>query len=142
MAKILVVDDDPEFGTMLVRMLGRAGHSVRLTRRGRDVIDHAAARGFDLLLTDIFMPDIEGLELIRWLRRNQPGLGIIAMSGGALRLSGYDPLRNAAVFGADAVIAKPFEPEALADAVATVLAQRSSSAAAPAAQAGNASVAC
>lgn len=122
MANILVVDDDPEFAAMLSRMLRRMGHDVRLTPRGRDVVARDAAAGADLLLTDIFMPDIEGLELIRWVRRNRSGLKVIAMSGGGTLFPGFDPLRNAATLGADAVLAKPFEPPALHDAVARALA--------------------
>lgn len=121
MARILVVEDEPEFGAMLERMLRRRGHAVRLTQRGRDVTEGAAAAGFDLLLTDIFMPDIEGLELIRWVRRNHPGLKVIAMSGGTVLLPGFDPLHNAQAFGADWALAKPFEPEALDAALDALL---------------------
>lgn len=134
MAQILVVEDDPEFGTMLSHMLRRRGHAVRLTARAHDVIARDAAAGAELLLTDIFMPDIEGLELIRWVRRNHPGLKVIAMSGGAALLRGFDPLRNAEAFGADGALAKPFEPTTL-----HALIDRTLAAATPAAQARSAS---
>lgn len=65
----------------------------------------------DLVLCDIFMPEMEGMETIQELRNGSPAQPIVAMSGGAGRVSGKNVLQDALLFGATAVLATPFEPE-------------------------------
>lgn len=94
--------------SMLARALTRAGFVVLEASNGRDGRRIAAASPVDLLVTDIIMPGEEGIETILHLRKSQPGLRIIAMSGGGrLRKEGY--LDLAAACGAHGVLGKPFD---------------------------------
>jgi two-component system response regulator (stage 0 sporulation protein F) len=120
MAKILLVDDDETFRSMLRRTLQRAGHTVVEADDGAAAIrtlDHVAA---DLVLTDILMPGVEGIETIRTLRRNHPHLKVIAMSGGG-RMTPAGYLDPAKAFGAVGVLSKPFDNDALFAAIAAAL---------------------
>ncbi len=77
-------------------------------------------QNYDLLITDLLMPDRDGLELIREARRDYPRMRIIAMSGGG-RVGHEQYLRLAKGMGADAILAKPFLPDDLCSTVDTVL---------------------
>lgn len=107
--RILVVDDD-----ILVRMVAsealiHGGYEVELAEGGREALAKLEAGDFDLVVTDVLMPDIDGLELTREVRRRWPLTPIIAISSGGRLDSGYYlPLANA--FGAAAVMAKPLRP--------------------------------
>jgi CheY-like chemotaxis protein len=108
MARILVTDDEPCFLRILDRVLSDAGHQVVLAGTGREAQRQLDCEGdFDLLLTDIFMPEGDGLELIQSVRRSYPALPVIAMSGGGLN-GKLDYLSYAHHFGADALLRKPF----------------------------------
>ena len=82
MAKILVIEDDSSFRNVLVQMLARAGYEVRQAGDGNQAVEVCASFDPDLVLTDIIMPDKEGLETIQELLSMHPNLRIIAMSGG------------------------------------------------------------
>ena len=81
MAKILVIDDEPDIRSIMCRVLETAGHEVVAFGNGSGAIDHVKREPADLLITDIFMPDVEGLETIREIRRLRPDMPIIAISG-------------------------------------------------------------
>lgn len=119
MAKVLVIDDEPGIRLMICRALEGAGHEVVTFENGGGAIDHVATEAADLLITDIFMPDVEGLETIREIRRLQPKLPIIAISG--VDFEGGDYLGVARKFGAAATLQKPFWPADLLDLIAHVL---------------------
>ena len=108
MASILIIDDDETLRTTLARALEIFGHNVRQAADGNEGVAAYRAAPADLVITDIVMPEKEGLDIIRELRHDYPALRIIAMSGGLA----YDPklyLHMAARFGATAVLAKPFD---------------------------------
>lgn len=121
MAKILIVEDEPAMRRATCRVLEGGGHTVEAYENGRAVIEHLAREAPDLLITDIFMPDVEGLETIRQARRLRPELPIIAMSGFSFEAGDY--LQIAERFGAVASLKKPFRPAELLDLVARVLAE-------------------
>lgn len=105
---------------MLVRALTRAGYDVLEAANGRDGRRIAAATPVDLLVTDIIMPGEEGIETILHLRKSQPGLRIIAISGGGrLRKEGYLDLASAC--GAHRVLGKPFDIDVFLALVEEVL---------------------
>lgn len=108
MANILVVEDDEPTGRLVSRILQRAGHAVDLATDGRAALDLLAASTFDLIVTDIFMPVADGMELVLSLTRQPDRPRIIAMSGGSLPARSWSPLGAAKAFGADAVLNKPF----------------------------------
>jgi two-component system chemotaxis response regulator CheY len=116
MAVILLVDDDSLVRVTLRKMLTSARHAVIEVGSGVEAEELAAGRAIDLVITDILMPDKEGLSLLRDIKRNRPNLKIIAISGGG-RTGAYSLLEAATQLGADAVLRKPF---AMAELLATV----------------------
>jgi CheY-like chemotaxis protein len=109
MPDILVIDDDPQMRRLLTRILKGAGHSVREAKNGREGIAVFQQLRPALVISDIVMPDMEGIETILALRGKEPDMPIIAISGGS------DPLylRAAEKLGATAILAKPFSADAL-----------------------------
>lgn len=120
MSKILVIDDEPSILLMIRKMLEKDGHSVELALNGRDGMELFERTKPDLVITDIIMPEKEGLETIFELRRKYPDLKIIAISGGG-RISPDGYLPGAKLLGADMVFAKPLIPKEFIEAVAKLL---------------------
>ncbi|MBS0662921.1 MAG: response regulator [Verrucomicrobia bacterium] len=105
--KILVIDDEPEICELTKLLLERAGHEVLTATNGNAAIRLFNEQIFDLVITDILMPDRDGLEVIAELRRKHPAVRIIASSGGG-RVSSDSYLHIARKTGAHALLAKPF----------------------------------
>ncbi|MEW6298076.1 MAG: response regulator [Thermodesulfobacteriota bacterium] len=122
MTRILVIDDEPQVRAMLRQMLEREGYEVVEAEEGEEGLRRYQEQPVDLVITDILMPQKEGIETIRTLRRTNPGVKIIAISGGG-RMSKLDLLPIAQTFGAVRTLAKPFERKELLEAVRAVLAQ-------------------
>jgi DNA-binding response OmpR family regulator len=122
MARILVIDDDDEIRQMVEKMMVRAGHEVRLARNGEVALRLLAEALSDLIITDIFMPEKEGIETIREIKRDFPGVNIIAMSGGIAAMDSSVALRMAQGLGADRTVPKPIGKDELLAAVDALLA--------------------
>ena len=105
--KILVIDDEEDICVMTKLLLERAGHEVVSACDGRVAIRLLTEQPFDLVITDMLMPDRDGLEVMSDLRRNHPGVRIIASSGGG-RVSSESYLHIARKSGAHALLPKPF----------------------------------
>ena len=120
-SRVLVIDDDDLFRTVTCRLLVSAGYDVQEAASGAAGLASHRQQPADVIVTDIVMPDMEGLELIRELRRADPQVKIIAMSGGG-RLGTDDYLELALTFGARLVLSKPFTKDVLVAAVNNVLA--------------------
>jgi CheY-like chemotaxis protein len=105
---ILLIDDDMEVRTAVRTLLQAAGFEVTEADGGEEGVRAFRRRRADLILCDVFMPVKDGLEVIRELRREQPDLKLIAMSGGACG-GKMDLLPIARRFGAAAVLYKPFD---------------------------------
>lgn len=120
MKTILIVDDEPFMLDFARKILESAGYRV-VTAMSADA-GLAAFRGErpDVIVTDLIMPDKDGLELIQEVRRADPEARIIAISGGG-RSNYVDALEAAKAFGAREALRKPFLPNALLEAVARVL---------------------
>jgi DNA-binding response OmpR family regulator len=115
MKKILVIDDDDLFGSMLKRMLDKAGYQVELAVDGIQGIKMFSVFEPDLVITDIIMPEKEGIEVIMELRKLSPDVKIIAVSGGGRRMPGLSILPIAKRLGAIHTFSKPVDrPELLA----------------------------
>lgn len=110
--KILVIDDEPALRATVRRMLEAAGHSVIEAENGRAGLRLFHAEAMDAVITDIIMPEQEGVETIRQIRALHPTTRIIAMSGGS-RTGNLDYLKMAKTLGADATLAKPFRQQDL-----------------------------
>ena len=107
MPTILVVDDDPLVQRTCQLCLEPLGYSVEFASNGVQALERVANSPVSLLLVDIFMPEMDGIETLLSLRKNNPQLPIIAMSGGGARAR-FDFLDAATKFGANQVIKKPF----------------------------------
>lgn len=110
MPSILIVDDDAPVRRTLEKMLESAGFETVSAADGSEGLELFRRRRPDLVVTDIIMPNEEGLGLIRDLRNEDPGVRILAISGGS-RLGTLDFLRMARSLGAADTLAKPFEKE-------------------------------
>ena len=120
-ATILVVDDDPDLLQSLRVLLEAYDYKVIMADNAAAAITAVAARQPDLVLTDIYMPDADGFELINSLRQRNLSVPVVAMSGGT-RAGSYDNLSIATHLGAAAVIDKPFSNASLIDTIERVLA--------------------
>jgi len=120
MPRILLVDDDEPFRKMLRLSLVRLGHEVVEARDGREAVRAVREAPPDVMITDLVMPEKEGLETIDEVRRQYPGLKIIAISGGG-RVNASDYLKIARAMGADQTLAKPFSIDEIATMLANVL---------------------
>lgn len=116
MARILVIDDDANVRSVIARALERVGHHVDEVADGEAGLTRLADREFDLVITDLFTPGLDGLQLIRRAADLHPTLPVIAISGGAFAAP-QGMLEMARTFGARGTLAKPFE---LTDLFATV----------------------
>jgi len=123
MPRILLIDDDAALRRALRIALTKSGHEVAEAADGREGVAAFTRRTADLVVTDLIMPEFEGVETIRSLRRLDAGVPIIAISGGG-RGSPEGYLRVAAHLGANRVIEKPFEIDTLRDAIADLLGLR------------------
>ncbi len=124
MARILIVDDDPAVQMTVRLLLEREGHDVFVAGDGRTGLASIEREKFDLLLLDIFMPAMDGLEMMRLIRRHRPQLPIIVISGRPMTVhscSEPDFLGMATKLGAVQALPKPFKPAALLAAVAGCL---------------------
>ncbi len=118
---ILVVEDDPVMRAMVGMVLESAGHSAVGLGGALGASEIMKLEPFDLIVTDVLMPKMDGLAFIREVRLKWPGLPIIAISGDGDRLAGARRLQNASEAGATTTLAKPFENKdllALVDKVA------------------------
>ncbi len=120
MARILVVDDDPDVRDSIHLLLSQQGHDVHEATNGRQCEKAVEPAPPDLVILDIHMPEQEGIETIRHLRRTHPDLKILAISGGGESGFGF-ALKFAREFGAHATLAKPFPPDKLLATVRTLV---------------------
>jgi CheY-like chemotaxis protein len=109
-ALVLVVEDDALVRDMVQASLRRAGYRVVLARDGEAAIARLGDQRPDLILTDLFMPNCDGIELLRSGHLSRANAPVIAMSGG---YAGIDMLAASQALGATATIAKPFMPSEL-----------------------------
>lgn len=121
MPRILVIDDDELVRQLVSETLGAAGHEVRSAPDGRAGLRLLGAEDFDLVVTDVVMPEADGLETIQEALRLRPGLKIIAMSGGGNWLPPDKCLAVSRMLGAARALAKPVSPESLISVVGEVL---------------------
>ncbi len=116
MQHILVIDDEPALRTLLRNYLESEGYSVCMAQDGQQALRLFEEYRADLIITDIFMPEQDGLEVIATMRQRRPGLPIIAISGGG-RMDKRDVLHIAKSLGAKCVMPKPLELEDLLAAI-------------------------
>lgn len=118
--KILIIDDDPDLRQVLKIMLNKEGFLVSEAENGLQGIEKFKDTQYDLIITDIIMPEKEGFETILELKQLNPDIKIIAMSGGG-KIPADDYLNMATNFGVCEVMVKPFKKEDFILSVKSVL---------------------
>jgi CheY-like chemotaxis protein len=130
MQNVLVVDDEVDVRDAIKRVLDRAGYTVRATDNATGALEELRRSVVDVVITDIIMPKINGVEAIDLIRKEFPAVRIIAISGGGnFGMSAYQPnaittsayLAAAERAGAHLILTKPFESKDLIQAVEQVL---------------------
>lgn len=120
MALILIIDDEPQIRSMLKLMLERDGYEVAEAPDGREGIKIHRQNPADLIITDLIMPNKDGIGMIIELKKEFPDVKIIAMSGGGLnKPEGY--LKGAKKLGAACTLTKPIDRDQLLRAIKDVL---------------------
>jgi CheY-like chemotaxis protein len=117
---ILVVDDEPGIRELLSMMLEAAGHTVVVAEDGLQAPKVMASQPIDVVITDLLMPERDGLEFITEIRKKYPAVKIIAMSGGG-HIARDSYLRIAKNFGAHLLLEKPFSQSSVLGAIDTVM---------------------
>lgn len=120
MARILVVDDDEVFRTFMSEALSSLGHEVVLAKDGQEARE--TCEDINLLITDLVMPNKNGLDLIMEIIAEKPDLPILAVSGGGGITGRFDYLEISRLIGADAILTKPFQLAELREKVSQLLA--------------------
>ena len=118
---ILVADDEDSIRSLLEHFLKSAGHQVVVVGNAREACELMLKQTFDLVITDVLMPEGDGLDLITELKKVQPNCRILAISGGGRYLEGSDYLKLAKGLGAHSAMMKPFTWQQLQDAINLVL---------------------
>lgn len=124
MADILIIDDDDGVRRALERILDREDHRVLTASDGAAGMRLLEAEHPDLVITDVYMPEMDGIEFLIRIRDAEPELPIIVISGGGFAPADF-VLEDASQLGADAILSKPFERAVVLDTIRRVLGQAS-----------------
>ncbi|HEX6007101.1 MAG TPA: response regulator [Burkholderiales bacterium] len=117
--RLLIVDDDADMRLSLKLALEMAGYDAVVAADGREALALQKQHPADILITDIFMPESDGFEVIDAVRRGFPQTRIVVVSGGA-RLAKREYLLDAALMDVDAILPKPFDVETLLKTLDTI----------------------
>jgi len=118
--RVLIIDDDEQIRVLLEQMMHWAGFEVMVAENGKVAMQLQRKNPADLVITDLIMPEQEGLETISRLKKDYPGIKIIAISGGG-RIGPEAYLPAALELGADRVFSKPFDVQEIVDTVRVML---------------------
>lgn len=125
-SRILVIDDEEMIRDIVMSVLAHAGYEVFCAGNGNEGLEILKTQDVDLVVTDILMPEKEGIETIVEIRKSRPKIRIVAVSGGG-RANNLHPLQIAGKIGADKTLPKPFEPDELLAMVQGLIGQGSDS---------------
>ncbi|MDP2125434.1 MAG: response regulator [Parvibaculum sp.] len=121
MYSVLVADDNDEVRKIICEFLEETGCDVLAVREGTTAVGALQNFRWDLVITDIFMPDCDGIEVVRAARKYAPETPIIAVSGGSVLLPDFNGLKSAEMLGALVTVNKPFTRLDLATALIRVM---------------------
>ena len=121
MANILVIDDDKSILSIIVELLTLSGHRVDVAENGKIGLNLASLNRYELIITDIVMPELDGFDVLMALKESATDVSIIVMSGGATKLDADQLLRIAGHMGAVRVLHKPLDFTKLLNTVTEVL---------------------
>lgn len=111
--KVLIAEDDPVILSLMVRRLSRKGYDIDQAEEGRSALIMVEKTTYDLIVTDIYMPGVTGLELLRWAREHDPHTQVVVVTAAATLDNAVDALNN----GAFAYLTKPFDHISVLDKV-------------------------
>lgn len=114
---ILVVDDEETIRNLVEILLVNRGHKASTAADGKSALRKLSEQHFDLVITDIIMPDMDGIEIISSVKKMRPEVRILAISGGGGHLPSRDCLRIAKLIGAHVTLAKPFKESQLLESI-------------------------
>jgi CheY-like chemotaxis protein len=117
---VLLVEDEENLRGLLAMFLERAAYRVTAVDNGRAALRHMSEEAFDVIVTDVLMPDTDGLEVITAAKQLQPNAAIIAMSGGSDSLSATFCLRLAGALSHGKILMKPFSQQQFLEAIANL----------------------
>ena len=120
MAKILVIDDDPGYQAAMRRVLQLEGHDVRVAGGGEEGVALLAEEPADLVVVDLLMPGMDGVQAVREIRSRHPGVAILVVTG-AHEVLVDDVLRRASWIGDAGMLSKPFDDAEFLRAVRRIL---------------------
>jgi CheY-like chemotaxis protein len=115
--KILIVDDSQELLDVISEYMETSGYTINATTQSLDALRLIAVTGYDVIVSDIHMPEMDGLELMAQIKTKHPGLPVVLITG----YSVSEARKIALEKGADAFVAKPFHMKELHDVVANLL---------------------
>ena len=122
MKRILIAEDEKDIRTACRRILERAGYAVLEAGNGEEALQFLKNQPVDILITDIVMPEKDGIELIQEISDDYPHVRVIAVSGGGAHPAFADNyLKTTKALGAEITLKKPFTPEDLLTAVKSIL---------------------
>jgi CheY-like chemotaxis protein len=116
-ARILVVDDEPVVRNLIRDTLKGRGYELGFAGNGVEALEELAAGPYDLLLTDVVMPEMEGFELLKRAKKQDPGLRVVILTG----YSREHDISDFLLYGADEYLTKPFQVQELLETVERVL---------------------
>lgn len=118
--RILVVEDDPDFRANMVEWLEESGYAVREAANGKEAMGVAEDEGFDVVVTDLKMPEASGLELLEWFKATHPDTAVIFLSGQATVQDAIQALRE---WGGFDFLEKPIEMPVLTAVIERAIAR-------------------
>ncbi len=116
MSRVLIVDDDSKMRESVRALLEESGCQVAEARDGKEALKQLERNAFDLVITDIYMPEMNGLEMVKQVREKYPRTKLIVISGGG-EIEARQALTQAFLLGADRVFTKPFSLKEVIHAV-------------------------
>lgn len=119
--RILIIDDDPAISGFIATVLRAEDFEVTIAHTAEHGLEGLLLEGYHLVITDIFMDGMGGLELIEVIAEKMSGVRILAISGGFRNMGSDDTLKAAAKIGADAILAKPIDAEQILGTVTDLL---------------------
>jgi CheY-like chemotaxis protein len=121
MVRVLLADDSPMMAEAVVAALEHEGHSITVAYDGEQALALLANQEFDIAVLDIWMPKKSGLDVLKVVRQNKPGLPVILISGGGPGATLEQATAMADMYRADRMLYKPFEDEELLSAIAELV---------------------
>lgn len=122
MARMIVIDDEPDLRNLLRLILESHGHQVEEAGDGREALSILRSRRFDVVITDVLMPEEDGVSVMKKIPMLQPNAKVLAISGGGPTMPADWSLKMMSMFGVDAALHKPFDEEDLIETVDGLLA--------------------